>query len=133
MKLRSRNKVDATFNMASMTDIVFLLLIFFIVLSTFVTVNGLDIDLPKVSANKNPINSEIQVEISKDYTYAINGQVTSYDGVIGTLKDKAVGKEFPALILFADGAISWEKGLEVIAAAKIIGYTKIVVRTEAKQ
>ena len=52
MKLRSRNKVDATFNMASMTDIVFLLLIFFILLSTFLTINGLDIDLPKVSANK---------------------------------------------------------------------------------
>ena len=133
MKLRPRNKVDATFNMASMTDIVFLLLIFFVVLSTFVTVNGLDIDLPKVSANKNTVNTDIQVEISKDYTYAINGVVTSLDGVIGTLKDKAVGQEFPALILFADGEISWEKGLEVIAAAKIIGYTKIVVRTEAKK
>ncbi len=133
MKLRSRNKVDATFNMASMTDIVFLLLIFFIVLSTFVTINGLDIDLPKVSANKNPIHSEIQVEISKDYTYAINGEITSFQGVISALKSKAVGEEFPSLILFADGGISWEKGLEVIAEAKKMGYQKIVVRTETKK
>lgn len=133
MNLRSRNKVDASFNMASMTDIVFLLLIFFIVLSTFVTVHGLDIDLPKVSANKNPITSEIQVEISKDYTYAINGQTSSLEGVIATLKEKAVGQEYPSLILFADGEISWEKGLEVIAEAKSMGYTKIVVRTEPKK
>ena len=54
MKVRARKKVDATFNMSSMTDIVFLLLIFFIVLSTLVTPPGVPVELPKVD-NKDKI------------------------------------------------------------------------------
>jgi biopolymer transport protein ExbD len=49
MNLRGRNKVDPTFNMSSMTDIVFLLLIFFMLTSTLVTVSAIDVLLPKAS------------------------------------------------------------------------------------
>jgi biopolymer transport protein ExbD len=50
MNLRGRNKVRAEFSMASMTDIVFLLLIFFMLTSTLVTSSALDIVLPKSKA-----------------------------------------------------------------------------------
>ncbi|MFT6715581.1 MAG: biopolymer transport protein ExbD [Saprospiraceae bacterium] len=132
MNLRSRNKVDATFNMSSMTDIVFLLLIFFIVLSTFVTVHGLDIDLPKVASNKKVIHTEIVVEVTKDYTYMVNGKETNFEGVKQILQSKLGEEEFPSMVLRADAEVSWEKGMEVIAEAKKIGYEKIVVRTQAK-
>ena len=115
-----------------MTDIVFLLLIFFIVLSTFVTVHGLDIDLPKVAANKNAVHSEIVVELTKDLTYAVNGEVTNLDGVVGILQQRAGGVEHPSLVFLADGKVEWEKGMEVIAEAKKLGYEKIVVRTQPK-
>jgi biopolymer transport protein ExbD len=49
MNLRGRNKIDPTFNMSSMTDIVFLLLIFFMITSTLVTVSAIDVLLPKAS------------------------------------------------------------------------------------
>ena len=49
MKIRGRNKVTPEFNMSSMTDIVFLLLIFFMIASTLVTTNAIDIILPKAS------------------------------------------------------------------------------------
>lgn len=132
MKLRSRNKVDATFNMSSMTDIVFLLLIFFIVLSTFVTVHGLDIDLPKVASNKNAVHSEIVVELDKSYKYMVNGEASNFEGVLLILKEKSLGVEHPSLVFLADAEVSWEKGMEVIAEAKSMGYEKIVVRTQAK-
>ena len=47
MNIRGRNKVSPEFNMSSMTDIVFLLLIFFMLTSTMVTTNALDLVLPK--------------------------------------------------------------------------------------
>jgi biopolymer transport protein ExbD len=47
MNLRGRNKVNPNFNMSSMTDIVFLLLIFFMLTSTLVTVSAIDVLLPK--------------------------------------------------------------------------------------
>ena len=50
MALRSRNKVSANFNMSSMTDIVFLLLIFFMLTSTLVSPNALKLLLPNSKA-----------------------------------------------------------------------------------
>jgi biopolymer transport protein ExbD len=55
MNLRGRNKVSAEFNMSSMTDIVFLLLIFFMLTSTMVTTNALDLVLPKARKKQTAI------------------------------------------------------------------------------
>ena len=49
MNFKGRNKVTTEFNMSSMTDIVFLLLIFFMLASTLVTTSAIDIILPKAS------------------------------------------------------------------------------------
>jgi biopolymer transport protein ExbD len=54
MNLRGRNKVSAEFNMSSMTDIVFLLLIFFMLTSTMVTTNALDL-VPKAKGKQTAI------------------------------------------------------------------------------
>ena len=62
MALKSKNKVSANFNMSSMTDIVFLLLIFFMLTSTLVTQNALDLLLPK-SENSNTNNPPTSVQI----------------------------------------------------------------------
>lgn len=61
MKLKSRNKIDASFSMSSMTDIVFLLLIFFVLTSTISPINVLDLKLP--SADGETIQEE-QVVVS---------------------------------------------------------------------
>ena len=52
MEIRGRNKISPEFSMSSMTDIVFLLLIFFMLTSTLVTINALDILIAK-SGRKN--------------------------------------------------------------------------------
>ena len=66
MDLRGRNKVTPEFNMSSMTDIVFLLLIFFMLASTLVTTNAIDILLPKASG-KTENKKSIAVSIKKDF------------------------------------------------------------------
>ena len=64
MALKSRNKVSADFNMSSMTDIVFLLLIFFMLTSTLVTQNALELVLPK-SSSTNTDTPPLAVSIQK--------------------------------------------------------------------
>ncbi|MBT3208103.1 MAG: biopolymer transporter ExbD [Bacteroidetes bacterium] len=66
MALRSRNKVSASFSMSSMTDIVFLLLIFFMVTSTLIHPNALKLLLPK-SNNQTAAKPNLAVSIDKDY------------------------------------------------------------------
>ena len=77
MAIKRRTKADAAFSMSSMTDIVFLLLIFFLVTSTLINPNALRLLLPKSS---NQISAKASVSISiKHYpekgtfTYHING------------------------------------------------------------
>jgi biopolymer transport protein ExbD len=73
MKLKGRNKVSAEFSMASMTDIVFLLLIFFMITSTMVTTNALDLVLPKAKG-RTENNKSISVSINKDLQFFIDKQ-----------------------------------------------------------
>jgi biopolymer transport protein ExbD len=67
MNLRGRNKVSAEFNMSSMTDIVFLLLIFFMLTSTMVTTNALDLCCQKQKKNRQHKN--IAVSINKELQF----------------------------------------------------------------
>ena len=72
MKLgKNKNKVSTEFNMSSMTDIVFLLLIFFMLTSTMVTTNALDLVLPKAKG-KTDSNKSISVSINKDLQFFID-------------------------------------------------------------
>lgn len=72
MKLgKTRNKVSTEFNMSSMTDIVFLLLIFFMLTSTMVTTNALDLVLPKAKG-KTDSNKNISVNITKELEFFID-------------------------------------------------------------
>ena len=71
MNLRGRNKVNPNFNMSSMTDIVFLLLIFFMLTSTLVSPNALKLLLPNSKA-KTLEKQTISISINKDIHFYIN-------------------------------------------------------------
>ena len=71
MGLSSKHKIEPMFSMSSMTDIVFLLLIFFMLASTLVSTNAIDILLPKASG-KTTNNQSVSVSIKKDLTYYID-------------------------------------------------------------
>ena len=96
MNLRGRNKVDPTFNMSSMTDIVFLLLIFFMLTSTLVTVSAIDVLLPK-AGGKTENSKSIAVSITGNSLFYIDKtKVTSANleseilRKIGTDKQKTI-------------------------------------------
>ena len=73
MFLISRNKINPNFSMSSMTDIVFLLLIFFMLTSTLVTTNALQIVLPTSSAQ--PLKQQtVSISITEDLRYFINNE-----------------------------------------------------------
>lgn len=71
MNIRGRNKVNPNFNMSSMTDIVFLLLIFFMLTSTLVTVSAIDILLPK-AGGKTENKTSIAVSITNKSMFYID-------------------------------------------------------------
>jgi biopolymer transport protein ExbD len=71
MALRKRNKVESGFSMASMTDLVFLLLIFFMITSTVVSPNALKLLLPQ-SSNQTNAKPLTTISITKEIQYYVN-------------------------------------------------------------
>lgn len=116
MNLRGRNRVSAEFNMSSMTDIVFLLLIFFMLTSTMVTTNALNLVLPKAKG-KTDNNKNIAISINKKLEFFIDKEVVPENeleprllAIIAADKDKAV-------ILRAEKGVPIEKAVSVLDIA----------------
>lgn len=78
MNLRGRNKVTPEFNMSSMTDIVFLLLIFFMIASTLVSAEAIDLLLPK-SSSKTTQTKNVNVSVNKQNEYFVDMKQVSKD------------------------------------------------------
>ena len=92
MALRSKNKVSAAFSMSSMTDIVFLLLIFFMLTSTLVTTNALDLVLPNSTA-QTVKKQRVSVSINENFEYFIDKEAVELKYIEAQLIDKLAGQD----------------------------------------
>ena len=125
MKLRGRNKVSAEFSMSSMTDIVFLLLIFFMLTSPAITPEALDLILPKAKGKTTNVQN-ISVSITKDLQVYINDERVSSSSLEQKLKENLAGVEDPTIILRAEEGVPIEKAVNVMDIANRNRY-KIVL------
>jgi len=116
MNLRGRNKVSAEFNMSSMTDIVFLLLIFFMLTSTMVTTNALDLVLPKAKG-KTDSNKNIAVSINKKLEFFIDKEPVLENELESKLLSLFTADQTKAIILRAEEGVPIEKAVNVLDIA----------------
>ncbi len=116
MNLRGRNKVSPEFNMSSMTDIVFLLLIFFMLTSTMVTTNALDLILPKAKG-KTDSNKNIAVSINKKMEFFIDKEPVSETDIESKLISLFAADKSKSLILRAEEGVPIEKAVQILDIA----------------
>ena len=133
MRGRQRKKVDATFNPSSMTDIVFLLLIFFIVLSTFVSPPGVVIDLPKADGSQTTETTSLAIDINIDGEYFLNSALIQYDALLNELESKVGSLKNTSIKLGANGKVPLETALALFADIKKLGYSKVVIATQSPE
>lgn len=113
---KNKNKVSTEFNMSSMTDIVFLLLIFFMLTSTMVTTNALDLVLPK-GKGKTDSNKSISVSIDKDLVFFIDKDKIDESQLESQLLSMLEGQENKAIVLRAEKSVPHEKVVYVMDIA----------------
>lgn len=128
MNLRGRNKVDANFSMSSMTDIVFLLLIFFMLTSTLVTTNALDLVLPSAKG-KTGKNQNISVSINKELNYYIDKTPYQESQIEGQLQKMLAGQESPAIVIRAEKSVPIDNVVRILDIARRNKY-KAVLATQ---
>ena len=130
MSLRSKNKVSANFSMSSMTDIVFLLLIFFMLTSTLVSPNALKLLLPNSKA-RTLEKQTISVSITPEIDYYIEDQKYPFDQLENQLKQRLANEQEPAIVLHADKTVDIEFAVKVMDIAYRNKY-KVVLATNPK-
>lgn len=131
MAIKRKSKINPNFNMSSMTDIVFLLLIFFLVTSTLVNPNALKLLLPQ---STNQLSEEIQsvtVSIDKDLVYYFNTKVTPFSMLEEKITEELADSELATLNIQAEKSVPIEHVVRVMNIAKKHGY-KAILATEAE-
>jgi len=116
MNIRGRNKVTPEFNMSSMTDIVFLLLIFFMLASTLVTTNAIDILLPKASG-KTENKKSVAVSIKEDLTFYIDQKQVRNAQLESELISLLQEEQSPTIVLRAEKTVPVEHVVQVMDIA----------------
>ncbi|MCB0396206.1 MAG: biopolymer transporter ExbD [Flavobacteriales bacterium] len=130
MAIRSRNKVEVGFSMSSMTDVVFLLLIFFMLTSTLVTTNAVNVSLPN-SETRTPQVDNVAVSITEDLQYFVNKKPTSEEGLESALQQVMASRPEATIMLHADKTIPLDNAVKVLGIAYKNKY-KIVLATAPK-
>ena len=101
MDIRGRNKITPEFNMSSMTDIVFLLLIFFMIASTLVSAEAIDLLLPK-STSKTTQTKNVSVSVNKKLHYYVDTKLVPKSQLEAEILGKVGGSDSPTIIIRSD-------------------------------
>ena len=134
MAIKRTTKVDSGFSMSSMTDIVFMLLIFFLVTSTLINPNALKLLLPK-STGQVSAKATVSVSIKhwqdkNRFTYHINGDETPvrFDKIEDELIELLQTEEDPTFSIYADETVPIKEVVAVMNIAKRNHY-KVIMAT----
>jgi biopolymer transport protein ExbD len=127
MNLKPNNKVEASFSMASMTDLIFLLLIFFMLTSSFVTPSGLPVNLPSSKSSTIEVQ-KISVTVTKDLNYYVDDKRVTRGTLEGELKSRLGGAK-GSVVLHIDKDVPSEHLVYVAGIATSLE-AKVVVATK---
>ncbi len=129
MALKSKNKVEVAFSMSSMTDIIFLLLIFFMLTSSFITPSGLPVNLPS-SASSNIVMQQVSVSITPHLEYFVNDQRVAVSELESYLSAELQGQE-SVVVLHVDKTVPVEHLVRVAGiATKLKAKVSIATKPE---
>jgi len=115
MNLKSKHKVEAAFSMSSMTDVIFLLLIFFMLTASFITPSGLPVNVPS-SKSSEIVMQKVGVTITKDLQYYVNDRKVNVSQLEANLRDAFAGKE-GVVVLHCDKDVPVEYVVKVAGIA----------------
>ena len=130
MALSQRNKISINFSSVGMTDVVFNLLIFFMLTSTLVHPSAIKLLLPKGSTQTSA-KPQTSVSITRDLNYYIEKQPVSFEQIESVLKQKLGSNPDTYISLHADKSVPFENVVKILDIAQRNNY-KLIIATSPK-
>ncbi|MGC9471306.1 MAG: ExbD/TolR family protein [Bacteroidales bacterium] len=130
MAIQSRNKISAGFSMAGMTDIIFLLLIFFMITSTLIHPTALKLLLPQsnTQTSAKPLTT---VSITRDIEYYVEDRPVAFEDLERVLQERIGDNRDIYISLHVDQSVPIEYVVRVMNIAKENEY-KLILATRPK-
>ncbi|MFC1556778.1 ExbD/TolR family protein [candidate division KSB1 bacterium] len=134
MKLTIRKPRKILINITSLIDVLFLLLIFFMVSSTFIEKPGMDLELPESETSTLKEIKDLVLQVQADDTIFLNNREVSIGNLRMYMEEEHTKNPDAALILKADKDVTHGRVVNIMDLAKQIGITKLIIATkETKQ
>ena len=127
MNLKANNKINPLFSMSSMTDIIFLLLIFFMLTASFITPSGLPVSLPS-SKSSTIVIQKVSVTITKDLKYFVNDKEVNISDIEIHLRNE-IGNKEGLVVLHCDKDVPVEHLVNVAGIATSLE-AKVTIATQ---
>jgi len=131
MALRSRNKVEVNYSVAGMTDIIFLLLLFFMLTSTLINSNALNLMLPR-SNNQVQAKPMTTVSITKDILFYVDRKQVDVQQLESAIKGKMANRKDPVISINADRSVPIEHIVTIMNIARRNNY-KVILATSPEK
>lgn len=135
---RGRAREEPEINFIPLIDLLLVILIFLMVTTTYSKYAELQINLPEATAEKSPERPQlINIGVDANSRYAINNApiaVTNVEGIANSLREAAaVGNmKDPVIAIGADAGATHQAVINVMEAARLLGFTKISFVTQGK-
>ena len=131
---QNRKRDEAQLDMTPLVDVVFNLLIFFMLSTTFVTTPGIKINLPQASSKELKVQEkEVRVALTKKGKIYLNRKLVTLDDVRKILKQKARINPKMLVIIQADAQVTHGKVVQIMDIAKTSGLNKLAIATRPRQ
>jgi biopolymer transport protein ExbD len=114
MNLKRRHRVAPEVSTSSLNDIMFFLMLFFLITSTLVNPNVIKLLLPKANAGTTVNKQPITISVTKDFQYYINNKAVSFDLLESALSSAIAGTTEPTAVLRVDNSISVQDLVNVL-------------------
>jgi biopolymer transport protein ExbD len=127
MRFLKKSEEDYKINLPSMTDIIFLLLIFFMVATVLKdSTRRLDVQLPEARSGQAPEARRLTIEMAADGAMSLNGELVTQEQLEQQLHPTAV-EELRSVVIKADKRLAYGKVIEVMGLCQGVGITDIAV------
>ncbi|MDF1584606.1 MAG: biopolymer transporter ExbD [Methyloprofundus sp.] len=130
MKYRENRTVDAQIDIGPMIDIVFILLIFFMVTTTFVKDMKVDLERPNAASSSSASSKSIRLFVDKNGDTFLDGEAVRMWLIQSKLRDLLATASSKTVLVVTDEGISAGKLVEVIDQARLSGAESVAVATE---
>jgi biopolymer transport protein ExbD len=135
VKFRRKPRENVEINLASLIDVVFILLLFFVVTTTFTRETQLKVDLPEAATGTPPEQTELkqlEILIAADGTYSLNAKQllkSDLDGLMAALQKESDGDSSLPLIISADAKTQHQAVITAMDAAGKLGFAHLRMTT----